>query len=117
MGSTDRKSHFGNVVCLNGDIVGWYTHNPPIVVASSTGAEYVDVSYACKDGLAMYHLLGEFVHVLTPTTIYMDNKGVMLMASKMVTNKRSNHTGLREPHDMRLHHQGTLHIGIHYEHR
>eukprot|EP00241_Pyramimonas_parkeae_P014125 CAMPEP_0114269252 /NCGR_PEP_ID=MMETSP0058-20121206/26490_1 /TAXON_ID=36894 /ORGANISM="Pyramimonas parkeae, CCMP726" /LENGTH=54 /DNA_ID=CAMNT_0001387679 /DNA_START=96 /DNA_END=257 /DNA_ORIENTATION=+ len=46
MGSTDKKSHSGNVIYVNG-LVGWYTHKQPIVAASSTEAEYVAVSDAC----------------------------------------------------------------------
>mmetsp|Transcript_43485 Transcript_43485/g.81431 ORF Transcript_43485/g.81431 Transcript_43485/m.81431 type:complete len:398 (+) Transcript_43485:385-1578(+) len=95
MGSTDRKSYSGNTVFINGDLVGWYTHKQPIVATSSTEAEYVAVSDACKDGLSLYYFLGEFVQVLTPITIYMDNQGAMFMASNLVTNKRSKHIDLR----------------------
>jgi len=95
MGSTDRKSYSGNVIYMNGDLVGWYIHKQPIVAASSTDAEYVAESGAYKDGLSLYYFLGEFVLMLTPTTIYMDNQGAMFMASNLVTNKRSKRIDLR----------------------
>jgi len=80
---------------MNGDLVGWYAHKQPIVPASSTEAEYVVLSDAWKDGLSLYYFLGEFLQVLKPITIYMDNQGAMFMASNLVTNKRSNHIDLR----------------------
>eukprot|EP00241_Pyramimonas_parkeae_P008205 CAMPEP_0114270248 /NCGR_PEP_ID=MMETSP0058-20121206/27125_1 /TAXON_ID=36894 /ORGANISM="Pyramimonas parkeae, CCMP726" /LENGTH=170 /DNA_ID=CAMNT_0001388949 /DNA_START=1089 /DNA_END=1599 /DNA_ORIENTATION=+ len=91
----NKEELLGNVIYMNGDLVGWYTHKQPIVATSSTEAEYVAVSDACKDGLSLYYFLGEFVQVLTPITIYMDNQGAMFMASNLVTNKRSKHIDLR----------------------
>eukprot|EP00241_Pyramimonas_parkeae_P009870 CAMPEP_0114244830 /NCGR_PEP_ID=MMETSP0058-20121206/11555_1 /TAXON_ID=36894 /ORGANISM="Pyramimonas parkeae, CCMP726" /LENGTH=122 /DNA_ID=CAMNT_0001357809 /DNA_START=1883 /DNA_END=2251 /DNA_ORIENTATION=- len=76
---------------MNDDLVGWYTHKQPVVAASSTEAEYVAVSDTCKDGLSLCYFLGEFVQVLSPITIYMDNQGAMFMTSNLVTNKRSKH--------------------------
>lgn len=75
MGSTYRKSYLGNVVYLNADIFTRHTHKQPIVDASSTEAEYVGVSDACKDGLFSCHFWkNSGIHVLEPITIYMDRQ-------------------------------------------
>lgn len=39
LGSTDRKSYFGNAQYFNGDIVAWFTQKQPVVATSSTEAE------------------------------------------------------------------------------
>lgn len=91
MGLTGRKSYSGNVVYMNGDIVGRCTHKQPIVAASSTEAEYVAVSDACNDGIVLYYFLVEFVQVLTHITKCIDKYGAMFLASNTVTDKRSKH--------------------------
>lgn len=58
MDLTDRKPYYGNAVCMNGDIVGWYTHKQPVAAASSNEAEFAAVSDACKDGISLYPFLG-----------------------------------------------------------
>lgn len=47
---TYRKPHSCNVLCLYGQLVAWCTHNQPIVAASSTETEYIEVSDAYKEG-------------------------------------------------------------------
>lgn len=68
MGSTDKKSYFGNMVHKIGDMVGWYPHKQSIGAASLTNAEYV--FDACKDDRSLHCFLGDIVKVLTPITIY-----------------------------------------------
>lgn len=53
MGSTDRKSYFGNVVHLNGGLAAWYTLKQPIVTWSCIEGEYVALSDACKGELSL----------------------------------------------------------------
>lgn len=91
----ERKSYSGSVSLMDGNLVAWHAAKQRYVATSSTEAEYVAVSEACKDGLHLLHFLSEFIQVTLPSTMRVDNMGAMFMAKNDVSNKRTKHIDLR----------------------
>ena len=62
------------------------------VALSTSEAEYVNITYAFRDGLYIINILeNEMGFKITPITTYIDNMGAGYMAESRVNNKRTKH--------------------------
>ena len=70
------KSHSGCVMFAAGGPFLWKSSRQPIVTLSSTGAEYVALTMAVREGLTIQHLLKELTYRrpdTKPLAIFADN--------------------------------------------
>lgn len=79
---TDRKSTSGYVFLLGGGAVAWSSRKQTAVATSSTEAEYIAASFACKELLWIRQLLTDMqIPVSKPTVVYEDNQGCIRLIS------------------------------------
>uniref|UniRef100_A0A5S6QQU2 Integrase catalytic domain-containing protein n=1 Tax=Trichuris muris TaxID=70415 RepID=A0A5S6QQU2_TRIMR len=96
---TDRKSTSGYLFKLGDSVVAWSSQKQSTVALSSTEAEYIAASHACKELLWLRQLLTDMcIPQVTPTTVYEDNQGCIRLLD-------SNHCGARTKHIDVRHHQ------------
>jgi hypothetical protein len=62
----DRKSFSGSCVIVDGALINFITAQQPTVSTSSTEAEYISTSDACRKGLYFRNLLPELITVALP---------------------------------------------------
>ena len=87
----DRRSTTGYVFTLNpnGPPISWKSKKQTTVALSSCEAEYMALAAATQEALFLYQLLDRFLQQQS-VSIYADNQGTISLASKRVTEKRSN---------------------------
>ncbi|CAM6105943.1 unnamed protein product [Calypogeia fissa] len=92
--SDDRKSTSGNLFKLAGGVISWKSRKQPIIATSSTEAEYVAYSIACKEAVWLRTLLQE-LHLETPdvqrVVIYGDNKPTLALTINPENHQRTKH--------------------------
>ena len=86
----DRKSFSGSCVIVDGALINFITAKQPTVSTSSTEAEYISASDACREGLYFRNLLTELITVVLPIKASLDNIGAGCIAQNYVNNSRSN---------------------------
>jgi hypothetical protein len=91
----DRKSFAGFVVYLNRCPISWGCKKQVTVALSSTEAEYMALSDATREILYVVQLLTEFVHLVRPVALNIDNKGAGHIAENNVNNKLTKHIDVR----------------------
>jgi hypothetical protein len=91
----DRKSYSGSCVIIDGALVNFITAKQPTVSTSSTEAEYISGSDACKEGLYFRNLLDELIPVVLPIKAWMDNIGAGCIAQNIVNNNRTKHIDVK----------------------
>lgn len=73
-----RKSNSGQIFFVNGGTVSWSCRKQTIVTTSSTEAEFVSLSEACKEALWLRRLLADLHHEQnSPTIIHEDNQSCL----------------------------------------
>ena len=89
---TDRKSNTGYVFKLHGGTISWSSRKQPCVALSSTEAEYITVSEACREALWLKWLLVD-LHVKENSVpvIYEDNQSCLTLLESEKVNQRSKH--------------------------
>jgi hypothetical protein len=92
---SDRKSFSGNCVLIDGALVNFISSKQPTVSTSSTEAEYISASEACKEGLYFRNLLNELITVNLPIKVWVDNIGAGCIAQNVVNNARTKHIDIR----------------------
>ena len=92
---SDRKSCSGSCVLLDGALVNFISSKQPTVATSSTEAEYISASEACKEGLYFRNLLSELITVNLPIKVWVDNIGAGCIAQNVVNNSRTKHIDVR----------------------
>jgi hypothetical protein len=92
---SDRKSFSGSCVLIDGALVNFISSKQPTVSTSSTEAEYISTSEACKEGLYFRNLLHELLPVIIPIKTLIDNIGAGCIAQNSVNNARTKHIDIR----------------------
>ena len=92
---SDRKSFSGSCVLIDGALVNFISSKQPTVSTSSTEAEYISTSEACKEGLYFRNLLHELLPVIIPIKTLIDNIGAGCIAQNSVNNARTKHIYIR----------------------
>lgn len=94
---TDCKSNSGFITFFQGSIIGWFCRKQDSVSLSSTEAEYIAISEACKRLLPLKRL---FVEVncsksADPLLIREDNQGAIQLVQSGNVGRRSKHIDTR----------------------
>nr|XP_041630563.1 secreted RxLR effector protein 161-like [Drosophila kikkawai] len=89
----DRKSYTGYVFFLAGGPTSWKSEKQHSVALSSTEAEYMALSTACKEAVAMRRLIIELGcgDAETPTIVFGDNLSAQQLAKNPVHHARTKH--------------------------
>lgn len=87
---SDRKSNGGYVFILNGGVISWTCRKQSCVSLSSTEAEFIALSEACKEALWLRRVLADMkIDINEPIKIYEDNQSCLKL---IVDEKLSNRT-------------------------
>jgi hypothetical protein len=91
-----RKSTSGYLFQVCGGAVSWRSQRQPIVALSSTEAEYIATTVACKELVWLRNLLGDVgFKQVSPTVLHGDNQGAILLSKNPVHHDRTKHIDLR----------------------
>lgn len=92
----DRKSNSGYVFKYLDGVISWSCRKQVCVALSSTEAEFVALSEACKEASWIRRVLVDFNQTLTkPTTIYEDNQSCLKLIEEEHMSGRSKHIDVR----------------------
>ena len=93
----DRRSTSGMLITLHGGPVSYFSRKQKCVALSSTEAEYIAASEACKVVAWVRNFLHEFPGELIsgPVIVYEDNQGCIAMTDASVSSKRTKHIDIR----------------------
>jgi hypothetical protein len=87
----DRKSFSGHRVIIDGAFINSITAKQPPVSTSSTKAEYISASDACRKGLYFRNLLSKATTVILPIEASLVNIGADCITQNYVNNSRIKH--------------------------
>lgn len=91
----DRRSYTGYVFTLCNSIVSWESKKQRTVALSSTEAEYMAISDACKEGLFLrtflYECLGEQYNI----QLFNDNQSAQKLCKNVICHARTKHIDIR----------------------
>ena len=95
-----RRSITGFLIAVNDSTVMWKSHRQPMVTLSSAEAEYVALSVAMKEVVAMTNFLQETgaAEIKLPMRVYEDNAAVIKMSTTTWSTPRSRHIAIRYHH-------------------
>lgn len=91
----DRKSVTGYCFKLSGATISWESRKQTTVALSSTEAEYMALSEACKEAIYLRNLIRELVDVDKCVSICSDNQSAIKLSANPVFHKRSKHIDVR----------------------
>ena len=92
-----RRSYSGYVFLLGDSPISWSSKRQSTVALSTTEAEYIALTQACKEAMWLRQLLSElsFDQSMTATTIYEDNQSTIALAKNPVYHARSKHIDIQ----------------------
>jgi hypothetical protein len=91
-----RRSTTGYLFLLAGGAISWKTRLQPTVANSSTEAEYMALSAAAQEALALRDVCREFnIDVTAPTVIFEDNQGALAMAKNPLYYAKTKHIHIK----------------------
>lgn len=103
----DRKSNSGFIFKLFGATISWSCRKQTCVSLSSTEAEFIALSEACKELIWIHTLIQDFcMKVNLPTTIYEDNQGCLALIQNEGSSSRSKHIDVRRCFAKDCHNRG-----------
>jgi len=93
--SSDRKSHSGYLIKMDGGALSWKSKRQPIVSLSSMEAEYIALNNTATEVLWLRKLQNDLKIETGPTRIYEDNQGAIALAKTTTFHNRSKHIQVR----------------------
>lgn len=90
-----RRITTGYIIFYGGGALSWCSRRQPIIVLSSTEAEYVAAAECCKELLYLKTLLEELQEKKIEIELYIDNQSAISLISNGVVNKRSKHIDVK----------------------
>lgn len=94
----DRRSIGGYLFLIAGGVVSWQSKKQPTVALSTTEAEYMAATQACKEALWWRSLLHEIslgFQVDKPTTIHSDNQSCIALSINSEFHARTKHIDIQ----------------------
>ena len=92
---TERRSVFGFLIYLNRSLIHYRSKTLPLIVLSSTEAEYVALCKGVQDLKWIKNILKEFNIQVEDTIIYCDSQPAIKMVENPVLNGRTKHVDLK----------------------
>lgn len=93
--SLDRKSYTGFIFKLCGSVISWQSAKQKTVALSSTEAEYMALSEACREAIYLRNLLYELISYNKCITLFNDNQSALNLSVDASNHKRSKHIDVR----------------------
>jgi ATP-binding cassette subfamily B (MDR/TAP) protein 1 len=90
-----RKSTTGYVFCFNGGAISWVSRLQQIVALSTTEAEYIAATEACKEAIWLTRLLGDLGVSDTAPILHCDSQSAIQLAKNPVFHARTKHIDIR----------------------
>ena len=90
-----RRSTSGYVFTLAGGAISWMSKLQNIVALSTTEAEYIAASHACKEAVWLKGLLGEFGRLQDNIRLLCDSQSAMHLAKNPAYHSKSKHIPIK----------------------
>jgi len=91
-----QHSILGYTFLINGGAVSWSSKKQPLVVLSTTEAEYIATTHATKEALWLRAFLGEVVRPLSaPTMLNCDNQAAIALSKDGQFHAQTKHIDLQ----------------------
>ena len=90
-----RKSTTGYVFTLAGGAVSWVSKLQTVVALSTTEAEYMAATQACKESVWIQRLLEELGHKQEKITLFCDSQSALHIARNPAFHSRTKHIGVQ----------------------
>ncbi|KAH9689148.1 Integrase catalytic domain-containing protein [Citrus sinensis] len=90
-----RKSTTGYVFTLAGAVVSWVSKLQTVVALSTTEAEYMAATQACKEAIWMQRLLEELGHKQEKIYVFCDNQSALHIARNLAFHSKTKHIGVQ----------------------
>lgn len=92
----DRKSFSGYTFQVGGNPVSWECKKQSCVALSSTEAEYIALSEACKEATYLQSFVASLLQTtMSPISLYVDNQSTIKLALNSVAHRRTKHVDIR----------------------
>ena len=92
----DRQSTTGNLFMMSGAAIAWSSKKQPVVVLSTTEAEYVALSAATQEAVWLRRLLSDIkAPPQTQILIKEDNQGTIAIVRNPVSHSRTKHIDIK----------------------
>lgn len=93
---SDRKSNSGNVFLVNGGVVSWASRKQTCVALSSTEAEFIALSEACKEAIWLRQILADLHQPINSVTIiYEENQSCLCLIQEEKLSNRTKHIDVK----------------------
>lgn len=91
----DRKSYTGYCFKFCGSVISWECKKQKTVALSSTEAEYMGITEACKEAIYLRNLEFEIRNKTNTIVIYNDNQSAQKLSANPIFHKRSKHIDVK----------------------
>lgn len=91
----DRKSYTGFGFMLSGSVISWGCKKQTSVALSSTEAEYIAISEACKEAMYLKNLQFEIMKTSYTIILYNDDQSAQKMLLNPVFHNRTKHIDVK----------------------
>lgn len=91
----DRKSYTGFCFTMSGSVISWSCSKQKCISLSSTEAEYVSISEACKEAVYLRNLQYEITKKMYKITLHNDNQSAHKLLVNPVFHNRTKHIDVR----------------------
>lgn len=91
----DRKSYTGYCFTLSGCVISWETKKQTTVALSSSEAEYMAITEACKEAVYVRNLLYEITQNLYTIDLFNDNQSAQKLTMNPMFHKRTKHIDIK----------------------
>lgn len=91
----DRRSYTGICFTLSGCVISWETKKQNTVALSSSEAEYMAITEACKEAIYLRNLQYEITQKLYTIDIFNDNQSAQKLTENPVFHKRTKHIDIK----------------------
>jgi len=89
-----RRSTTGYVFTLAGGAISWLSKLQDVVALSTTEAEYMAATEACKEAIWIQRLMEELGHKKQKIVVYCDSQSALHIARNPAFHSRTKHIGL-----------------------